>query len=88
MIIKRKQTLPWDMLPTIFALAWPTMLEELLQTARAITTGTLQTVLYGLDNFCIFIESNCHRNSPFSFYYIPSVNSRGLPHSYALRNSR
>ena len=25
--------LPWEMIPTIFALAWPTMLEELLQTA-------------------------------------------------------
>ena len=25
--------LPWGMVPTIFALAWPTMLEELLQTA-------------------------------------------------------
>ena len=26
-------SLPWDMVPAIFALAWPTMLEELLQTA-------------------------------------------------------
>lgn len=25
--------MPWEMVPTIFALAWPTMLEELLQTA-------------------------------------------------------
>ena len=25
--------LPWEMVPTIFALAWPTMLEELMQTA-------------------------------------------------------
>ncbi len=25
--------LPWEMVPTIFALAWPTMLEQLLQTA-------------------------------------------------------
>ena len=25
--------LPWRMLPAIFALAWPTMLEQLLQTA-------------------------------------------------------
>ena len=33
MIRKQKQSLPWDMLPAIFALAWPTMLEELLQTA-------------------------------------------------------
>lgn len=28
-----KFNLPWGMLPTIFALAWPTMLEQLLQTA-------------------------------------------------------
>ena len=28
-----RQKLPWEMLPTIFALAWPTMLEQLLQTA-------------------------------------------------------
>ena len=33
MMRKQKQSLPWDMLPAIFALAWPTMLEELLQTA-------------------------------------------------------
>ena len=33
MMIKRKWNLPWEMLPTIFALAWPTMLEQLLQTA-------------------------------------------------------
>mgnify|MGYP002518040534 CR=1 FL=1 len=25
--------LPWEMVPTIFALAWPTMLEQLMQTA-------------------------------------------------------
>ncbi len=25
--------LPWEMVPTIFALAWPTMMEELMQTA-------------------------------------------------------
>ena len=28
-----KFILPWSMVPTIFALAWPTMLEQLLQTA-------------------------------------------------------
>ena len=33
MKITQKRYLPWEMLPTIFALAWPTMLEELLQTA-------------------------------------------------------
>ena len=33
MALRRKQNLPWEMLPVIFALAWPTMLEQLLQTA-------------------------------------------------------
>lgn len=33
MIRMRKGNLPWEMLPTIFALAWPTMLEQLMQTA-------------------------------------------------------
>lgn len=28
-----KKTLPWQMLPAIFSLAWPTMLEQLMQTA-------------------------------------------------------
>lgn len=28
-----KKKLPWEMLPVIFTLAWPTMLEQLLQTA-------------------------------------------------------
>ena len=33
-MFKHKQRkLPWEMLPAIFALAWPTMLEQLLQTA-------------------------------------------------------
>ncbi len=31
--IRKKMNLPWEMLPVIFALAWPTMLEQLLQTA-------------------------------------------------------
>ena len=33
MDIRRKNRLPWHMAPTIFALAWPTMLEQLMQTA-------------------------------------------------------
>ena len=33
MLVHTKRKLPWEMLPTIFALAWPTMLEQLLQTA-------------------------------------------------------
>ena len=30
---RRSNTLPWEMIPTIFALAWPTMLEQLMETA-------------------------------------------------------
>ncbi len=33
MIHRLRRNLPWEMVPTIFALAWPTMLEQLLQTA-------------------------------------------------------
>lgn len=32
-MVKKRWNLPWEMLPAIFALAWPTMLEQLLQTA-------------------------------------------------------
>ena len=33
MTLNRNRRLPWEMLPAIFTLAWPTMLEQLLQTA-------------------------------------------------------
>lgn len=33
MIDSKKWNLPWDMLPAILTLAWPTMMEELMQTA-------------------------------------------------------
>ena len=33
MKIKRKPVLPWHMVPVILSLAWPTMLEQLMQTA-------------------------------------------------------
>ena len=33
MTLQNNRRLPWEMLPTIFTLAWPTMLEQLLQTA-------------------------------------------------------
>ena len=32
MRLKPRNALPWHMMPTIFALAWPTMLEQLMQT--------------------------------------------------------
>ena len=33
MELKQKEKLPWHMLPVILTLAWPTMLEQLMQTA-------------------------------------------------------
>ena len=33
MMVLRKQALPWNMVPAILALAWPTMLEQMMQTA-------------------------------------------------------
>ena len=33
MRLKRRESLPWHMLPVIFSLAWPTMLEQFMQTA-------------------------------------------------------
>ena len=42
-----RPSLPWDMLPVILALAWPTMLEQLMQTAvqyvDTAMVGTLGT---------------------------------------------
>ena len=40
-----------------------------LESAGAVTAGTLQAVLYGLDYFLVFIESDSHGVTPFSFYY-------------------
>ena len=40
-----KSRLPWVMLPTILALAWPTMLEQLMQTAvQYIDTAMVGTL--------------------------------------------
>ena len=40
-----RANLPWEMVPTIFALAWPTMLEQLLQTAvQYIDTAMVGTL--------------------------------------------
>ena len=33
MNIRLQNRLPWHMMPTILSLAWPTMLEQLMQTA-------------------------------------------------------
>ena len=32
-MLKKRWNLPWEMLPAIFSLAWPTMMEQLMQTA-------------------------------------------------------
>ena len=40
-----KPNIPWEMVPTIFTLAWPTMLEQLLQTAvQYIDTAMVGTL--------------------------------------------
>ncbi len=45
MTIRHKWNLPLEMLPTIFTLAWPTMLEQLLQTAvQYIDTAMVGTL--------------------------------------------
>jgi len=45
MIRSKQLHLPWEMLPSIFALAWPTMLEQLLQTAvQYIDTAMVGTL--------------------------------------------
>ena len=42
---KRFLNMPWEMVPTIFSLAWPTMLEELTQTAvQYIDTAMVGTL--------------------------------------------
>ena len=48
------------------------------QTARAVTTGALETIFYSLHYVRVFIESNCHGISPFSFYYILPVNTQAF----------
>ena len=35
----KRSFLPWGMVPTILTLAWPTMLEELMQTAVQYIDG-------------------------------------------------
>ena len=45
MIFKKKWNMPWEMVPTIVALAWPTMMEELMQTAvQYIDTAMVGTL--------------------------------------------
>ena len=45
MNIRNRISLPWNMVPTILALAWPTMLEQLMQTAvQYIDTAMVGTL--------------------------------------------
>ena len=45
MKLKQKWNMPWEMMPTIIALAWPTMMEELMQTAvQYIDTAMVGTL--------------------------------------------
>ena len=53
-----------------------------LETAGAIATGALETILYSLDHFCIFIESDSHSNTPFSFYYTRGVKGSSFLFSF------
>jgi hypothetical protein len=48
-----------------------------LEAAGAITTGTLQAVLYGLDYFCIFVQSDCHGDFSFFLFIISYVSRPG-----------
>lgn len=54
-----------DLLPELLANAL--VLLGALETAGAIAAGTLQAVLYGLDHFCIFVQSDCHMEISFFF---------------------
>ena len=53
-----------------------------LESAGTITAGALKTILYSLDHFCIFIESDSHGESPFSFYYTPGVKGSSFLFSF------
>ena len=56
-----------DLLPEFLADAL--ILLAALQTARAITAGTLQAFLDRGHHFLVFIQTNCHKNTPFLFCY-------------------
>ena len=52
-----------DLLPKFLTNAL--ILLSALEAARAISTGTLQAVFYGFYHFCVFIQSDSHRNISF-----------------------
>ena len=60
-----------DLLPELFANAL--ILLGTLQTAGAIATGTLQAFLDCFYDFRVFVQSDCHGNTSFLFYYSPFV---------------
>ena len=65
-----------DLLPELLADALVFL--GALKPAGAIAAGTLQSVLYRLDDFLVLVEFDSHGNSPFFFYYTASVNTGGL----------
>ena len=52
-----------------------------LQSAGAVSTGTLQTFPNGRYHFLIFIQTNSHVNTSFPVYYITLVKAltKSLP---------
>ena len=64
-----------DLLPEFLANAL--ILLGTLEAAGAIATGTLQAVLYGLDDFRIFVQSDCHSNLSFFLFIISYVSRPG-----------
>ena len=69
-----------DLLPEFLANAL--VLFGTLETAGAIATGALKTILYGFDYFRIFIESDSHGEPPFSFYYTRGVKGSSFLFSF------
>ena len=50
-----------------------------LKAAGAISAGTLQTILYGLNHFCIFVKSDSHRKTPFFFLLYTGCQEQFFP---------
>ena len=65
-----------DLLPELLTDAL--ILLSALETAGAVSAGTLQSVLYGLYYFCIFIESDSHGNLSFFLFIIHPVSRAGV----------
>ena len=62
-----------DLLPEFLADAL--ILLGTLEAAGAVATGTLEAVFYGLYHFCVFVQSDSHRNFSFFLFIIHPVSS-------------